>query len=195
MTPLSPAWQRLRMPLVISAVMLLGGIGLVWGSHHLLVTTEQTARMAANRLGETESRLRQAQETDRLTRDALADYAALRKAGLQQPVDRVAWQEGLQATHKALQIEAFSYEIGAEHPLTIPGDATDNTPTIFASTLHLRAELPHEDAFLALINALKHAGKPLRPTRCVLSRLASPAQAQGLASTCEIDWIRMRATP
>lgn len=195
MTTLTPACLRLRTPLIISTLMLLSGIGLVWGSHHLLVTAGQTARTAASRLAETESSLRQAQETDRLTRDTVADYAALRKAGLQQPVDRVAWQEDLQATYKALQIGAFSYEIGSEHPLTIPGDATDNTPIIFASTLHLRAELPHEDAFLALIHALQQPGKSLRPTRCVLSRQTSPAQVRGLATTCEIDWIRMRATP
>lgn len=195
MNALSPAWQRLRVPLAISAVMLLSGIGLVWGSRQLLVTTGQAARMAATRLAETESSLRQAQETDRLTRDALTGYVVLQKAGLQQPVDRVAWQENLQATRKALQIDVFNYEIGAERGLTVSGDAPDNKPTIFASTLHLRAELRHEDAFLALIHALKQPGKSLRPTRCTLSRQASAAHVQGLAASCDIDWISLRMKP
>jgi hypothetical protein len=192
MTALPPAWQRLRTPLIISVLMLLSGIGLVWESRQLLVTTGQTARMAATRLAATEDSLRQAQETDRLTRNALTDYAALQKAGLQQPVDRVAWQENLQATRKALQMGVFSYEIGAERPLTLFGDAPDNKPTIFASTLHLRTELRHEDAFLALIHALQQPGKALRPTRCTLSRQASTAQAPGLAASCDIDWISLR---
>jgi hypothetical protein len=193
MTALALAYLRLRTPLIVSVLMMLSGIGLVWGSHHLLTTAGQTTRLAAARLAETENKLRQAEETDRLTREALAGYAALQKAGIQQPVNRVAWQENLQATQKALQIEAFSYEIGAERPLTITGDATDSKPTIFASTLHLRAELRHEDAFLALLHSLKQPGVSLRPTRCVLSRQASPAQA--LAASCEIDWIRMRTAP
>lgn len=193
MTALAPAYLRLRTPLIVSALMMLSGIGLVWGSRHLLTTAGQTTRLATARLAEAETRLRQAEQTDRLTRDALGGYAALRKAGIQRPVDRVAWQENLQAMHKALQIEAFSYEIGAERALTVTGDGTDSKPTIFASTLHLRAELRHENAFLALIDALKLPGAPLRPTRCVLSRQTSPAQA--LATSCEIDWIRMRTTP
>lgn len=195
MTALPPAWQRLRAPLIISVLMLLSGIGLVWGSRHLLATTGQTARTATTRLAATEDSLRQAQETDRLTREALADYAALQKAGLQQPVDRVAWQENLQATRKALQIEAFSFEIGAERPLTHFGDAPDNKPTIFASTLHLRAELRHEDAFLALIHALQQPGKALRPTRCTLSRQTPAEQKQSLAASCDIDWISLRIKP
>ncbi len=195
MTPKASAYRRLRTPLIISVLMLLSGIGLVWGSRHLLTTAGQTTRLATARLAETETKLRQAEEADRLTRDALAGYTALQRAGIQRPVDRVAWQENLQATQKALQIEAFSYEIGAERPLPVTGDTTDNKPTMFTSTLHLRAELRHEDAFLALLHALKQPGASLRPTRCVLSRQASPAPALALAASCEIDWIHMRTMP
>ncbi|TYC54571.1 hypothetical protein ETQ85_17990 [Zoogloea oleivorans] len=190
-----PAFLRLRTPALFCALMLLSSTGLVWSSHQLLTTTGQAARSAAVRLVETENRLHQQQETDRLTRDALADYLNLQQAGLQRPVDRVTWQERLQAMRIHLQAEEFSYEIGPERPLRMAGDAEAHSPTIFTSTLQLRAKVRHEDELLTLINTLKQPGQALRPTRCTLARPDGPERAQGLAVNCDIDWISVRIPP
>lgn len=192
MTPPDRPYLRLRTPATVGALLLAGGIGVAVSSHHLMDVAEARTQAAARDLAQTEHALLQAEQTASQTREALTRHAHLMNMGSGRPADRVAWIEHLESLRKTESITQLDYEISPEHPL-MPADAsTGERPVLLASTLDLRANVPHEDAFLALMNELGNAHTPLRPTRCALSRLEEAGKTASLKVRCEVDWIHLR---
>lgn len=192
MTPSDHPYLRLRTPAVICTLMLAGGIGVAVSSHHLVKVAEARTQAAARDLAQTEHALREAEQTASQTREALARHTHLMGTGIGRPADRVAWMDHLESLRKTAAITQFDYEISPEHPLTPADTSADASPVLFANTLHLRAEVPHEDTFLALINRLGSAHTPLRPSRCTLSRLGEAGKTASLTVRCDVDWINLR---
>lgn len=195
MTPPDTPYLHLRTPAIIGALMLISGIGLAAGSHHLLQTAENRAQLAARSLAQTQHRLRDAEQTASQTRDALNRHTSLMRTGISRPPDRVAWIEQLESLRTSLSIPQLDYEISPERPLHPAAAPADAPPVLFANTLHVRADLPHEDAFLELINTLRTAHALIRPGRCQLSRLEDAGRAPGLTARCDMDWIHLRLPP
>lgn len=195
MTPLVRPYLRLRTPVVVSILLLAGSIALVAGSRHLIATAEGRARSAAQTLADVQRRLADAEHTARQSREALVRLAQIRTAGLDRPIDRVRWVEQIEALRKSLPVAQLDYEISPEHPHELPAPTADEPSYLFASTLHLRAGLPHEDAFLALIHHLRQAGPALQPKRCQLSRQTDSAEKENLLVRCELDWLHARIAP
>lgn len=191
MTPPHTPYLHRRTPAIAGALILIGGIGLAVSSHHLLQTAESRARAAAQRLAQTQHTLREAEQTASQTRDTLNRYASLLRSGISHPADRVAWIEQLESLRATLSIPQLDYEISPERPLQ-PAAPTDSPPVLFANTLHVRADLPHEDAFLEFINTLRKAHAAIRPSRCQLSRQEEVGRAPGLTARCDMDWIHLR---
>lgn len=195
MTPPAHPYLRLRTPVIISVLMLAGGIALVAGSRHLLATAENRARSAAQALADVERRLVDAERTAHLAQEALARHAQMRAAGFDRPADRVSWIEQIETLRKTLPVVQLDYEIGPDHLLETSERGADGPPPLFASTLHLHAGVPHEDAFLALIHHLRQASPSLRPTRCQLSRQTPITEPASLSVRCDVDWIHVRFSP
>jgi len=192
MTLSETPYLRLRTPAVLGSLLLIAAIGLAVGSHHLLQSAENRARLAAQSLAQTQHRLREAELTAGQTREALSRHASLLRTGISRPTDRVAWIEQLESLRASLSIAQLDYEISPEHPLKPTAAPADTPPVLFANTLHVRADLPHEDAFLEFINTLRKAHTPIRPGRCQLSRLEEAGRAPGLTARCDLDWIHLR---
>lgn len=183
---------RLRTPAIICTLMLAGGIGVAVSSHHLVKVAEARTQAAARDLAQTEHALREAEQTASRTREALARHTHLMGTGIGRPADRMAWMEQLESLRKTTAVTQFDYEISPEHPLTPADTSADASPVLFANTLQLRADVPHEDAFLALMNGLGDTHTPLRPTRCTLSRLEEAGNTASLTVRCDVDWIHLR---
>lgn len=195
MTPLVRPYLRLRIPVVVSILLLAGSIAVVAGSRHLLATAEGRARSAAQTLADVQRRLADAEHTARQSREALVRLAQIRTAGLDRPIDRVRWVEQIEALRKSMSIAQLDYEIGPEHPHERLASSADVPSYLLPSTLHLRAGLPHEDAFLTLIQQLRQAGPALQPKRCQLSRQMDSAEKESLLVQCELDWLHARIAP
>ena len=106
----------------------------------------------------------------------------------------MAWIEHLESLRRSPSITQLNYEISPEHQLMPAEAGTDERPVLLAHTLHMRASVPHEDAFLELMNRLGKADTPLRPTRCQLSRLDEAGKKGSLNVHCDVDWIHLRLT-
>ncbi|MDD2989483.1 MAG: hypothetical protein PHI64_11055 [Zoogloea sp.] len=192
MTPSAPPDLQLRTPAILGSIMLTAAIGLAGGSHHLLQTAEHRARLTAQSLAQTQHRLRQAEQTANQTQEALSRHASLLRTGISSPPDRVVWIEQLESLRKGISIPQLDYEISPERPLQPTASSTDAPPVLLANTLHVHADLPHEDAFLKFINTLHKAHAPIRPSRCQLSRQEEAGRAPGLTVRCDLDWIYLR---
>ncbi len=192
MKPPDLPYLRLRTPAVICTLMLAAGVGVAVSSHHLVTVAEARTQASARDLAQTAHALRVAEQTASQTREALSRHTHLLSTGISRPADRVAWIEHLESLRTSLSITQFDYEISPEHPL-MPAEAnTNERPVLFANTLHLRAGMPHEDAFLALMNTLGNARTPLRPTRCTLSRREEEGKTASVNVLCDVDWIHLR---
>ena len=194
MTPPDRPYLQLRTPAVICAVLLAGGIGVAFSSHQLLNIAEERTRAAARSLAQTEHALLEAEQTANQTREALTRHAKLLSTGISRPADRVAWIEHLESLRRSPSITQLNYEISPEHQLMPAEAGTDERPVLLAHTPHMRASVPHEDAFLELMNRLGKADTPLRPTRCQLSRLDEAGKKGSLNVHCDVDWIHLRLT-
>lgn len=192
MTPSTTPALHLRTPIVLGALMLISAIGLAAGSHHLLQTARNRAQMAAQSLTQTQHRLQEAEQVASQTREALSRHASILRTGISSPVDRVAWMEQLESLRTSLAIPLLDYEITPEHPLQPTAPSADAPPVLFAHTLHVRADLPHEDAVLEFINTLHKLRPTIRPSRCQLSRQEEPGRAPALFTRCDMDWIHLR---
>lgn len=192
MTPPAIPALHLRTPIVLGALMLISAIGLAAGSHHLLQTARNRAQMATQSLTQTQHRLREAEQVASQTREALNRYASILRTGISTPVDRVAWMEQFESLRTSLAIPLLDYEISPERPLQPTTPSADAPPILFAHTLHVRADLPHEDAFLEFINTLHKLRPTIRPSRCQLSRQEESGRVPALTARCDMDWIHLR---
>lgn len=195
MTPASLLHLRPRAPVLVAAALLAAAMGLVVGSGRLLADAEAKARKAAQDLGAMENRLREAEDNASLSQQAAVEHARIRQTAIGRAADRVAWIEHMEHLRSTLPLTRLEYEIGPEHPLLPAETGSTEEPAFFASTLHLRAQVPHEDALVTLIGRLGLAAAFLRPSHCHFSRAQDGETTMGLNARCEVDWLHLRLPP
>ena len=187
-------FAKLQWPLT-GALILLGIAGLLaWWSQLEAQKAGHERDAAFNSNTEIEQRLRQVRTEEQELKERAQIFQQMQNSGIAGAEKRLDWVEMLRQIQLEMRLPGMTYEFGAQIPLE-----TVNGPSYayFASPMHLKLRLLHEED---LLNFLARVQKEAKALILVRSCKLSPPPRSGenrealpqLGAECELQWVTVR---
>lgn len=191
--------KRLRVPLVLAAVMIaVGASGLLTSQSYLDSAKSARDSSRASRKAAQERVLRVSEE-EREIRENLVDYEHMRERGMIGEQSRIEWIESISRIKQNRKLFEIKYSIEAQRALDYPGVVATGTADFVVSRMKLEMLLLHENDlldFLADFEAAKKAYVSARQCRVTRIERAPVQSATGLQprlrAECQIDLVSVR---
>lgn len=192
-------FSRIRLGLLLAAVMIASGVGIVFGSVRLLEAERKTHQEAVARRAEIQEKLSRVRAEELEIRQNTARFSVLLAGGIIGEERRLDWVEQIQRIKTARRLLDVQYEIAPQRPLDGTAAAgPGNGYAFLASTMRLRMQLLHEEDLLNFLSDLRSSASAcIRTRHCKLERMPGDTGEPGVATPrlkaeCSIDWITIR---
>ena len=191
-----PGVRALAASWALLATAVIGGIGLVAGSHWFLDRERREHANYERRVMEARARLDAARrERDSLQQSAEV-FRTLVDRGLLQAERRLDLVELVNALRARHHLFTLDYEVSPQRPLAMPGGRVYPSVDVLASRVKLRLRALHEGDVLAFIESLTESRQGFYPVdRCALKRLESldaDALQPRVEADCMLEWITLK---
>ena len=195
--PPRSAWAALRVPLIVLAVTLAAGSGIVdHSAHSLLQAQARLEQLKAAQMLARQQSLKSGEEKNTIAR-YLGDYRRLRQEGFIGTERRIDWLDALTAANRHARLLGTEYSIDAQQPY--PGELHESVRMqLRQSSMKLRLALLHEGDLARFLDHLasQHAGL-FSVNDCDLQRIsrpdqgadtAAPGDQPNLQAECRLVW-------
>lgn len=189
--------RRLKLPIAVTVMLTLLGVGGVYGTERLLAEAKQQRDSAKKARTEAQERLSRASEEEREIRANLRKYEEMIQRGLVGSENRLDVIDAIANIKKERRLFDIKYTIEAQKPLEYPGIRRAGDLDFATSRMRLDMLLLHEGDLLGFLEDLKSIGRSyVSVQRCSTLRLGQNASATAvvprLRSECIIDLIILR---
>jgi hypothetical protein len=189
-------WLRLRAPLLLLVVVLVGMGLLVFYSLQQKELANQALEAQTNQLNQARQRyLSSGQEKATIIQN-LPHYQALIQKGFVGEEHRIEWVDALRQIHAQQKLFNINYNIGAQeeyHPSFINNMGGFK---LYRSVMKLELSMLHEGDLLTLMQGLgEQQGAPFMVRQCELTRqnaVIGSTFSPNLRADCELDWLTIR---
>ncbi len=194
------ALKRLQWAISFLVIMTLMGVGSVWTTQQLKVSSEKANREATSARRDMQAKLSRAREEEQELRDKIGRFQALKERGYIGPEKRLDWIEALARIKTSRRIFKLDYEFAPQRPVDaaiVPGGAAAGGFEIMASQMKLQLQLLHEGELLAFLAELRESVQALIQVRsCTIERIPAGNTDRGrtaqLKADCTLEWITLR---
>jgi len=191
------AAQRLALPALIAAALIVAGLASVVATNGLLARTRAELSQAKSEREQAQTRLARATDEEREIREKLVDYRKLIDRGMIGDEQRLDWIDRITAIKTARKLFEVKYAIEPQRPLDYPGIAGKGDVEFMASPMKLDMSLLHEEDLFRFINDLRGALSAYVVVRaCTVDRVDRLATdrtvAPRLHANCDIDLVTIR---
>jgi hypothetical protein len=186
--------RKLRVPIVVAAVLTAVGVGCVAAAEHYLGESRKALQAAKSQREQAQKRVEQVAEEEREIRANLSLYARMEKRGLTNPENRLDLIDSIARIKNDRRLFDMRYSIEPQRAVDYAGVKPAGGMDFVTSRMKLDMFLLHEEDLLDFLDDLSLAGKAYVSVRnCSLSRLVPATQALGIAprlrSDCVVDLI------
>ena len=194
------ALKRLQWAITFLVIMALIGVGSVWTTQQLKVSTEKADREATSARRDIQTKLSRAREEEQELRNKIGRFQALKERGYIGPEKRLDWIETLARIKTSRRIFKLDYEFAPQRPVDaaiVPGGAAAGGFEIMASQMKLELQLLHEGELLTFLAELRDSVQALIQVRsCAIERIPAGATDRGrnaqLKANCTLEWITLK---
>ena len=188
--------RALRMPLIVLALMLAVGAGLIYRIDQALAAANRELIAQQNQLREARVRLQKSGlEKDVIAR-YLSSYQYLQQFGFVGDEQRLNWLEALRLSNQQAQLFGVQYQIGSQQAYPYAVELDPGQLTVHQSLMKLNFRLLHEGDLMNFMHTLaKQRAGFFALNQCALQRLNSDGVARNqpnLGAECEIAWITVK---
>jgi hypothetical protein len=191
-------WQKLKMPLIVLAIVIVMVLSLFGYAQYYNTNQEQALQSQQNLLNSARQRYQSSGSEKDTIIEFLPKYQALISKGFVGEERRIEWVDNLRAQHKNHKLFGIKYNITQQEKY-MPTFATNlGGFTFHRSTMKLELDMLHEGDLLQLTESLganNSASFMLRD--CEIVRLNNEAALSNqlianLHAQCELDWLSLR---
>ena len=194
------ALKRLHWAITFLVIMALIGVGSVWTTQQLKVSTEKADREATSARRDIQTKLSRAREEEQELRDKIGRFQALKERGYIGPEKRLDWIETLARIKTSRRIFKLDYEFAPQRPVDaalVSGGAAAGGFEIMASQMKLELQLLHEGELLTFLAELRNSVQALIQVRsCAIERIPAGTADRGrnaqLKADCTLEWITLK---
>jgi hypothetical protein len=180
--------------------MALVGIGSVWTTQQMAISTERDVRQATAARNDIQSKLSRAREEEQELREKINRFQALKAQGFIGPEKRLDWIETIARIKTARRISKLDYELAPQRPVDasmLPGGASAGGFELMASQMKLQLQLLHEGELLTFLAELRKSVEALIQVRsCSIDRMppskVDRSNNAQLRVDCTLEWITLR---
>ena len=188
--------RALRTPLIVLALMLAVGAGLIYRIDQSLAAANRELVTQQNQLREARVRLQKSGlEKDVIVR-YLPSYQYLQQFGFVGDEQRLNWLEALRLSNQQAQLFGIQYQIGSQQAYPYAAELDPGQLTVHQSLMKLNFRLLHEGDLMNFMHTLAKQGAGFfAVNQCALQRLNSDGVARAqpnLGAECEIAWITVK---
>jgi len=192
--------KRIQWAIAALVVMTLVGIGSVWTTQQMAISSERDVREATAARNDIQSKLSRAREEEQELREKINRFQALKAKGFIGPEKRLDWIETIARIKTARRIFKLDYELAPQRPVDasmLPGGASAGGFELMASQMKLQMQLLHEGELLSFLAELRKSVEALIQVRsCSIERMPPSkidrsTNAQ-LRVDCTLEWITLR---
>jgi len=190
-------WSVLQASVVLLIITLAVGGAMVIASAYFKAEQEEAFQTEQRRFLSASRRYLSVDEEERLIREYLPRFEALKAAGLIGEEQRLQWLETLRRAKEELRLPTLQYSISPRAQYEPPHKLPRSDYEPYASAMDLTAGLVHETDLFRLFDGLeKNAQGRFSIDRCSLSRRGrgdtpQPDEAN-LAASCRLLWLTLR---
>jgi hypothetical protein len=191
--------KRLRLPIVLAAVLVLVGAACLATSEYLLDAARKTGEEARQGRVAAQGRVSKVSEEERGIRENLVYYERMRRSGLMSDQNRLDWIESIGSIKNERKLFEIRYSIEPQKPLDYPGIVATGTADFMVSRIKIEMQLLHEEDLLNFLADLEASGRAYMSVRhCTLTRIIRGTQPTAatlqprLGAECQIDVITMK---
>ena len=192
--------KRIQWAIAALVVMTLVGVGSVWTTQQMAVSTEREVRQATAARSDIQSKLSRAREEEQELREKINRFQALKAQGFIGPERRLDWIETIARIKAARRISKLDYELAPQRPVDasmLPGGASAGGFELMASQMKLQMQLLHEGELLAFLAELRRSVEALIQVRsCSIDRMppskVDRSNNAQLRIDCTLEWITLR---
>ncbi|MDZ7751805.1 MAG: hypothetical protein U5S82_09105 [Gammaproteobacteria bacterium] len=191
-------WSVLRGAIVILVITLAVASAMVVASRYFKAEQEQAFSTEQRRFLNASRKYLSVDEEERLIREYLPRFEALKAAGLIGEEQRLQWLETLRRVKEELRLPTLQYSISPRGEYEPPAKLPRSDYEPYASAMELTAGLVHETDLFRLFDRLERdASGSFSVDGCALSRrgrdTAPPQPDQpNLMASCRLLWITLR---
>ena len=188
--------RKLRLPLIVLAVVVIVTALLTWLTEHYKLDAESRMQAQSQKLMQASQRFRTSGEERQTIVKYLPEYQHLIDIGFIGQEKRLEWVDGLRRIHKANKLFNISYSIAPQEPYKLGMLGNLGAFTLNRSVMKLELNMLHEGDLLTLVDQLRtEQGSPFIVRDCELTRTGlakTDTFAPNMLGKCEIDWLTLR---
>jgi hypothetical protein len=192
--------KQIQWAIAALVVMALVGIGSVWTTQQMAISTERDVRQATAARNDIQSKLSRAREEEQELREKINRFQALKAQGFIGPEKRLDWIETIARIKTARRIFKLDYELAPQRPVDasmLPGGASAGGFELMASQMKLQLQLLHEGELLTFLAELRKSVEALIQVRsCSIDRMppskVDRSNNAQLRVDCTLEWITLR---
>jgi hypothetical protein len=185
--------KKLALPLVILAVLLIAGAGLIYWAQQAQRSSVQQLGAARTERAQAQERLTRIAEEEREVNNKLAVYRQLKSLRILGEEQRLEWADAMSRIRTSRELLDLRYVVERQRLLlSAPGKPAN--VDFFASTMKIEVALLHEEDLLGFLRELRETGNAFYSVkRCSLTRTGAAPTGLSivprLRAECEIDLI------
>lgn len=190
-------WQKLQIPLLVLAVVVIAVSSLFGFAQYYSTTQAQALQAQQNSLNAARQRYQSSGSEKDTIVEFLPKYHALIDKGFVGEERRIEWVEELRTQHNAHKLFGVKYSISPQEKFT-PAFATNLGGFMLnRSTMKLELDMLHEGDLLKLTESLGANGKAFMLRDCEITRINTGSALSNqlianLHAQCELDWLTLR---
>jgi len=188
--------RPLLVPLVVLAVTIAVGAGLLYYSDLKLKAATATLAQQQTLLRESRTRLQRAGQEKQVIVHYLRAYEYLQRLGFVGDEQRINWLDGLRLTNQQTQLFGVDYQISTQQPYPYASELNPGQLGLYQSVMKISFRMLHEEDLLRFLGTLAKQGAGMfSVNQCVLERAndgSSISLQPNLRAECELAWITLR---
>jgi hypothetical protein len=191
--PGSPEFKRLLLPILAFALLVGGGVALIWWSKQVLVGAQRQLGVASAARAQNTQRLLRIADEEREVKEKIAVYRRLKELGILGRERRLEWADAIKRIRTERGLIDLRYRVEPQK-LLASAPAKPGTVDFYSSSMHVHLALLHEEDLFGFLTALRASGNAYYAVRdCRLSPTGVSPTAPNLAARvnadCDIDLI------
>ncbi|MCP5150827.1 MAG: hypothetical protein H6983_21630 [Ectothiorhodospiraceae bacterium] len=190
-------WGVLRGSLVLLAVAVVIGVGLMVATHQFWAGQDREYRRDQRVFTSARGRYQTVDEEERTMATYLPHYRDLEAVGVIGRERRLDWIEALREVARELKLPSVRYDLGSQDRYTPAFKVDSGAYEVYASRMTLNLGLLHEEDLPRLLEVLRERAVGLfTVSSCAIERVApefgrSPTEAN-LNARCTLEWLTIR---
>lgn len=191
--------KALRNPLIMLAVVIAIGAGVVYYLDQSLATAKRALLQQTNQMREARTRLQRSGDENNIIVRNLPSYQNLQRLGFAGEEQRLNWVEGLRLSNQQAQLFGITYQIGAQQPYAYANELNPGQLALHQSSMKISFSMLHEGDLMRLLGTLGKQGAGFfSVNQCQIDRAGgggiSGARYQpNLRAECDLSWITVTA--